>query len=69
MQSNSDCWYVKYESLKYLYRITLIFIHKYWSVGSPDYVNIESVFNIFSLDCQLTSSYFCRLLLCSTFFT
>ena len=34
-------------NLKSLYKITLNFIHKYWSIGSPDYVNIETVFNNF----------------------
>ena len=45
VQRNSGCWFVKHVSLKSLYRITLIFIHKYWSFGSPDYVNVETVFN------------------------
>jgi hypothetical protein len=67
IQMSSGCWYVKHVSLKSMYRTTLIFIRKYWSVGSPDYVNIKTVLTIFSLDCRLTSIYICRLLLCSTY--
>jgi hypothetical protein len=47
LQRKSGCWYVKHVSLKSLYRKTLIFIHKYCSVGGPDYINIETVFNHF----------------------
>jgi len=68
IQRNSDCWFAKHAILKFLYRITLIVIHKYWSIGCPDYFNIDTALTIFIPDCQLTSIYICTLLLFSNIF-
>ena len=69
IQRNSGCCYAKHKILKSLYRMTLIVIHKYWSIACPDYFNIGTALTTFIPYYQLTSIYICTLLLSSILFT